>query len=117
MTDRMKVKRFVKIWITLAFFVLIAGYATFQAHAFAQGPTITVLSPADGSTSSESLVIIEGDARNISYLTLDGNKIFTDESGHFKEKALLSQGYNIMKIEAQDRFGRKTAQTLQLIYK
>jgi len=113
----MKVKRFVKIWIALAFFVFIAGYATFQAHAFVAGPTIEVSFPANGTISDVSLVTIEGNARNISFLTLNGNKIFTDESGVFSEKALLSPGYNIMKLEAQDRFGRKTSQTLQLIYR
>jgi hypothetical protein len=113
----MKVKRFVKIWITLAFLVVIAGYATFQAHAFAEGPVIEVSSPLDGMISGQSLVTIEGNARNISFLTLNGNKIFTDESGQFSEKTLLSRGYNIMRLEAEDRFGRKTSQTLQLIYK
>lgn len=113
----MKVRRFLKLWVTIAVFVVIGGYATFQAHAFAQGPTIAVDSPLDGSVSSESLIAIKGNARNISYLTLNGNKIFTDEGGKFEEEILLSRGYNIMKLEAQDRFGRKTAQTLQLIYK
>jgi len=113
----MKVRRFLKLWVTLAVFVLIGGYATFQAHAFVQGPVIEVQSPLDGSVTAESLITIKGNARNISYLTLNGNKIFTDESGEFDERILLSRGYNIMKLEAQDRFGRKTAQTLQLIYK
>jgi hypothetical protein len=113
----MKVKRFVKIWIILAFIVVIAGYAAFQAQAFAKGPTIEVTSPRNGVISNESLITIEGTAKNISYLTLNGNKIFTDESGKFSESVLLSRGYNIMELDARDRFGRKTAQTLQLIYK
>lgn len=113
----MKVRRLLKLWVTLAFFVLLGSYATFQAHAFATGPTIAIDSPLDGGVFTESLVEVKGEAHNISFLTLNGNKIFTDESGRFNEKILLSRGYNIMTLEAKDRFGRTIAQTLQLIYK
>ncbi|HEY0908305.1 MAG TPA: hypothetical protein VGE35_03070 [Candidatus Paceibacterota bacterium] len=117
MTDRRKVKRWIKIWAIVAVAALVIGYGIFRAMSFIEGPDIGIDSPANGATLAESLVEVKGFARNISFLTLNGEKIFTDESGVFSEQVLLSYGYNIMTLEAKDRFGRTAQKTLQLIYK
>ncbi len=117
MTDRRKVKQLVKIWVAIGAMSLIIGYGAFRAKDFVRGPELAVLSPFDGQLVRSSVVEIEGTAQNISFLTLNDGKIFTDESGKFKERILLSRGYNVMTVEAKDRFGRKVTKTLQLIYK
>jgi hypothetical protein len=117
MTDRRRVKRLVKIWIALSAIVIVLGYGAFKAKDFVRGPKLAVLSPRDGEMLHDSLVEIKGTTNNISFLTLNDNKIFTDESGNFTEKILLSSGYNVMTVEAKDRFGRKITKTLQLMYK
>lgn len=117
MTDRRRVKLLVKIWVALGVIALILGYGAFRATSLVQGPDIGITFPLNGATSTESLITVRGFAHNISFLTLNGDKIFTDESGSFTEKVLLSYGYNIMALEAKDRFGRTAQKTLQLIYK
>lgn len=117
MTDRRKVKLLIKTWVLSGIVILILGYAVFAARDFVKGPSITIESPQNGTTSTESLIDIHGSVKNISFLTLNGNKIFTDEAGVFTEQVLLSYGYNIMTLEAKDRFGRTVEKTLQLIYK
>jgi hypothetical protein len=117
MTDRRKVRQLAKLWIALGAIAVIIGYGAFRAKSLVEGPEIAVVSPLDGALVGESLVEIRGTAKNISFLTLNDDKIFTDESGEFREKILLSYGYNIMTLEAKDRFGRTTTKTLQLIYK
>lgn len=117
MTDRKRVRSLLKIWTIVAIIAAIAGYAAFRAKNIVEGPTITVESPQDGESFSSSSIEIRGVARNISYLTLNGGKIFTNESGAFKEETLLSPGYNIETLSAQDRFGRTTEVRLQVIYK
>lgn len=114
MTDRRRVKWLVKIWLSVGAMIIVLGYGGLKAKDWAQGPRLAVSYPANGSSFRDSLVSIQGNAKNISFLTLNGNKIFTDESGKYDEKILLSNGYNIVTIEAQDRFGRKVTQTLQL---
>lgn len=116
MTDRRKVKQLMKIWIALAGIAVILSYAAFRAKDLAEGPVIAVSSPRNGETVHDSLVSIRGTARNISFLSLNGNRIFTDESGAYNEKILLSPGYNSVTIEAEDRFGRTARQTLQLTF-
>ena len=97
--------------------MMILGYALFQARNLIRGPMISIENPQNGSTLVESLISIEGHAENISYISLNDRQIFIDEAGAFKEKLLLSYGYNIMTIKAKDKFGRETQETLELVYK
>lgn len=117
MTDRRKVKKLLKIWASLGVILVILGYGGFKAKDLAQGPKLEITSPFDGQAFRDGLVSITGTASNVSFLTLNGGKIFTDESGKYSEKILLSNGYNKITVEAEDRFGRKVTRILQLTLK
>lgn len=116
MTDRRNVKRFIQLWVAIGAVAIVLGYGAYRAKDFARGPYIEVESPSTGASFADAFVEIKGRAGNLSYLTLDGNKIFTDESGAWSEHILLSPGYNIVQIRAEDRFGRTAAKTLELTY-
>ena len=97
--------------------LVILGYSLFQAQKLLTGPVIEVYTPENGATYNQTLIEIEGRARNIAYLNLNDRKIFTDKDGYFKEKLLLSPGYNIIKLDAQDKFKNYTEKKLELILK
>lgn len=86
--------------------LLILGYSAFETRRLISGPEITVISPADGSATSSSIVLISGVAKNISFLTINDNPAFTDEEGHFMEALSPPPGYAIFTVAATDRFGR-----------
>lgn len=117
MTDRMKIKKMMRVWIALGAIAIILGYGAFRAKNLAEGPQLDIASPLTGSSSAESKIEVRGTTKNISFLKLNGNKIFTDELGMYKENMLLSPGYNVVTLEAWDRFGRMATKTLQLTYK
>jgi hypothetical protein len=117
MTNRRQIRDLIKFWIALLGLICIVGYGLWKSKDLVGGPQLAVLSPANGVLVSESLIEIRGQAKNISFLTLNDDKIFTDEAGDFSEKVLLSYGYNVMTIRAKDRFGRERVKTLELIYK
>ena len=96
---------------------VIAGYSIFQAWKLISGPIIDVYSPQNGATYSQALIEIEGRARNIAYLNLNDRPIFTDKDGYFKEKLLLLPGYNIIKLDAEDKFKKSTEKRLEIILK
>ena len=102
--------------VILAKFCLIV-YSYSQSREYLRGPVLTIEEPLNGSSSTTSLVALVGHARNISFLTLNGRQIFTDEQGRFKESLLLQNGYNIMTLEAKDRFGHTMEKRLELVYK
>lgn len=97
--------------------VVIAIYSIFQAQKIIRGPIIDIYTPENGATYNQTLIQIDGRARNISYLNLNGRAIFTDKNGNFSEKLLLSPGYNIIKLDARDKFKNYTEKKLEIILK
>lgn len=96
---------------------LIVGYSALQAWKLLTGPVIDIYTPQNGAVYESTLIEIDGRARNVSYLNLNDRKIFTDTNGYFSEKLLLSPGYNIIKLDARDKFGTHTEKRLELILK
>lgn len=97
------------------FVFLLLGYALFQARHIIIGPSITIETPHEWSIVTEELINIRGNAQNITSITLNDRAIFIDEEGQFSEKLLLANGYTIMIIKAEDRFGRETQKTLHIV--
>jgi hypothetical protein len=117
MATRRDIKRLLKILAVVFVVLTLIIYAGFRAKNLFLGPQLEITSPTDGQVVDQSLVEISGTARNISFLKLNDAKIFTDENGLFKYKLLLSYGYNIISVEADDRFGRVVKKNIRLIYK
>ena len=107
----------VKEMAAIAFFVLLAIYALFQARFLILGPLVYIDRPANGELASENVIMVEGRAQNIAYISMNGRPIFIDSDGKWSEKYVVSNGVNIIKIEAKDRFGRRTEKEVTVVYK
>jgi hypothetical protein len=97
--------------------LVIIAYSLFQAWKLISGPIIDIDTPKNGETFNQALIEVTGRARNISYLNLNDRPIFTDKNGYFNEKLLLLPGYNVIKLDATDKFKKHTEKTLQIILK
>ena len=97
--------------------VIIVGYSLFQANKILAGPIINIYTPQNGATYNSTLIEIDGQAKNIAYINLDDRQMFTDKDGNFSQKLLLSPGYNVVKLDAWDKFGKQTEKKLQLVLK
>ena len=115
--SRRETKFYLKAIIISIFLIILFGYGIFEVWNYATGPQIVVASPPNGSVVSESLINIGGQGKNTKEITLDDRPIVVDETGHFSENILLSYGYNVLELKAEDRFGKKTEQELQIVYK
>lgn len=107
----------IKISVISLFGLVILSYTGFQANKIIRGPIIDIEFPKNGSTINSTLVEISGRAKNIAYINLNDRKIYTDTDGYFKEELLLSPGYNIIKLDAKDKFGSYTEEHLRLVLK
>jgi hypothetical protein len=94
----------------------LVGYIWFQARDYIRGASLSITSPQDGQTLSDQFTVISGNAYGASFLRLNGKQIYIDESNHFSESLLVPEGYTIMTIEAEDRFGRTISKELHLLY-
>jgi len=95
-----------RIWFFLVVIFLIVLYVLFQSKNLLSGPQIEITEPKDGATLSYNLVTVKGNAQNIAYIHLNDRLIFIDEKGIFSEKLIAPPGYSIIKVEAQDKFGK-----------
>jgi hypothetical protein len=105
-----------KISVVVVISLLILGYGFFQARNLLIGPEITIFTPKNGDNLTNPFVIITGLATNITRISLDDRQIFVDKKGAFSEKLLVPPGYTIIKLAAQDKFGRVTQKLLELNY-
>jgi hypothetical protein len=94
--------------------VLILGYGLFEARKIIEGPVVTIASPANGSATSTTGVIVAGVAQNISFLTINDRPSFTDQAGNYTEMLSLPQGPSIITVAAIDRFGRRTSKSVTI---
>lgn len=96
-------------------FIVIIVYGVFKTHNILKGPEISIDYPESGSTMLSPLVTVSGQAKRIAKIYFNDRKIFTDDSGVFKESLLLARGYNILEFKAEDGFGREVTKKVELV--
>lgn len=108
--------KFIIRWSIIAFAIcVIVGYSIFQSNKIISGPKITIQTP-NTTDANNSAVDVAGLVKNVSVVTLNDRLIPIDEDGQFKEKVLLYPGYNVIKLEATDKFGASVTKELQVVY-
>lgn len=98
-------------------FIAIVTYSYLQSEEYLNGPKIVISSPTNGDTMLKPLIQIDGNAKNISQISLNDASIFVDSKGDFHQRTLLLPGYNILTVKAQDKFGKKVEKSIELFYK
>lgn len=91
-------------------------YVLFQARFIIAGPTV-VFNPSATNPQTERVIELSGTARNIVRMTLNGNPIYTDATGYFNEDVILENGYTIVTLQAEDRYGRVRMYSREFVYK
>lgn len=109
------VKNTIKISSLIAIVIFIGSYSLYEARNIIRGPVLEIFEPTDGSAIENPLIEIKGMAQNISAIKINDRPITVDKEGVFAEKLLLSPGYNIIKLSAEDKFGRHTEKMLELV--
>ena len=109
-------KKIVKIASVSIFFLLIIIYAFFRSRDLIFGVKIRNVNIVNNTTVTTSTLEVKGVARNAIFLSLDGREISVDQIGNFDETIALLPGYNIISIEARDKFGDVDEKNYQLMY-
>jgi|SRR3989344_5849562 len=109
-------KTFYKIAGFSVFFILIAVFAFFRSHDLIFGVKIRDVNITDGQRATNSILSVTGNAKNATKLTLNGREISIDQTGNFNETIALLLGYNVITINAEDKFGYSDEKNYKLIY-
>ena len=97
--------------------ILAAGYLFYQLNFLVAPPYLALINPAQDSTISSSSIEIIGSADTAARLTINGEQVYIDKDGKFSQAINLSPGLNTLKIQAVNRFGKKSEITRQIIVK
>ncbi len=106
-----------KLWLSifggLVLVITLVVYIYLQSRDYILGPKIYVRYPPENASVFGPSVEIRGETKRINSISLNEKPIFVNSEGKFKEKLLLPDGYNIIKFEAKDRFGKRTEKLLE----
>ncbi len=112
-----KDNKFAIKYIGILFFILfIGGYSALKAKNLIQGPVIDITFPKNGQRLTKPEIEVVGTTKNVSFITMNGSDIFISEKGDFKEKLLLSPGYNVVEMKVKDKFGVEEKEYIELFY-
>jgi len=119
---RQDAKKILKIALVSALFLFIVAFAFFNSRDLIFGVQIKNVRLGDtppvlaGMKVTDSIQKVTGMAKNAVKLVLNGREISIDQSGNWSETIILSPGYNIVNILAQDKFGNKDEKNYKIIY-
>ena len=95
------------------FFLVVIGYAYFEAQGILFGPSISITSQP--TEVHEPFIIIKGQADRIASLSMNGTTIPVTETGAFEEPYLLAPGYNRIILMAEDKYGRTRTKAMEIV--
>jgi len=98
---------FGKIGIFIFVFIIF-GYLSWQFYIFFRSPTLVIWSPPDDLIIHTPLIAVEGQTEKETPLFINGVEIPITSDGTFKEEVGLQKGVNIIKIEAEKKYGGKS---------
>lgn len=93
----------------LAFF-----YIVFQVFAINQTPSLSISEPKNDAVISGSSVNVTGKTESGITIAINGQNVFVDPSGQFHTTIGVAPGQKELKIQALNKFGKKSEQTLAL---
>lgn len=103
------------LFVLSLFFLFTAGYIFYQLMKLIGGPFIVLVHPSEDMTTASDKIEITGKTDPSAYLTINGQAVNLEGDGNFREILSLQPNLNIIRLEAVNRFGKKTTKIRQII--
>lgn len=102
----------VKNYIIFSLTIIIVLYSIFRLTPLLLGPSILIISPANGSAVSTSTFEIVGVVKRAKEVQIENRPILIDENGNFRQNFVFVYPYTILNISATDSWGRTVTEQL-----
>lgn len=106
--------KLIKITSSALIGVFAFFYIVFQVFAINQKPTLTITEPKNDSVISGTSVNVSGKTEAGITVAINGQNVFVDPSGNFHTTIGVAPGQKELKIEALNKFGKKSDQTIAM---
>jgi cytoskeletal protein RodZ len=93
----------------------ILGYLIYQVHAANTPPSISISTPTDGQTVESSSILLSGRVDTGAKLDVNGQSIYVDDNGNFKQMISVSPGQKVLTFQAQNNFGKSSEKEITII--
>ncbi|MDO8499138.1 MAG: helix-turn-helix domain-containing protein [bacterium] len=90
-------------------------YLGWQVKGIMQKPELIVYTPVEGMISGQLKVSVQGQSEKEVTLTINGQAIMVDETGHFGSTVDLSNGVNTIIITATKKHGKSSTITRHVV--
>lgn len=91
--------------VSIGIFILaIAGYALFRFSPLFLGPSVTVVSPSDGTLVTEPYIDLVLETKRVSELHVNGLQIFIEADGETIHRLYLEEGVQTIIVDAYDLY-------------
>lgn len=102
--------------VFILFLILAALYFYREIGFLTKAPKLEVTQPPIDITATEESIEIVGKTDPSAYLTVNAQEVYINKEGNFKTEINLSQGLNIIKIQAKNRFNKTNEIIRRIIY-
>lgn len=85
---------------------IVLIYTFFRSQVFIFGPVLEVQFPEPHQKVS-SVFTIKGTAHNVTFLSVNDQRVYPEKNGSFEKDLALPTGYTIVKLYAHDRQKRE----------
>jgi uncharacterized protein YfaP (DUF2135 family) len=113
----LSIRFYIRLILVVLAVTVIVGYTLLEARSLFERNNLVIENPANGAILEREMTNIEGRARNVASISVNGLPVFVDEDGYFAVPYLAAPGYNIVQVALRDKFGRVEKKTVQFIYK
>ena len=101
--------------LTTGFFLFVVTYAISKTNAITQGVDLSVNGIEQGRKYTEGFLAITGNAKHAKHLLVNGREVTINQNGDFSDTLVLLPGYNIITVSAEDKFGKVTKKTYEVV--
>lgn len=89
-------------------------YVVFQVFAINQTPSLTISEPKNDTVISGTTVNVVGKTEPGITVAINGQNVFVDPSGNFHTTIGVAPGQKELKVQAENKFGKKSEENLAL---
>jgi hypothetical protein len=115
MMEKRNLKKIIRVTLTVLFFSFILLYAILNTRLISRGIDLSINGIENGKIYTEGTLEITGNAKRAKHVLVNGREISVNQQGDFKDYLVLLPGYNIMTISAEDKFGKITQETFDIV--